>query len=154
MKTSEGFSMVLDIYPSLVCQASCMEVSRSSSLLRSELFRTTRSNPRFQAAASVRVRMRMRTVHTCTTSHNESTSTTSHNEIRLDLTANLLTEVCSNVSTEPELQPITSSERELRTENCCGALCLSGFWLYSNPLNFCTTLWLYVCCVVAATGLR
>ncbi len=39
-----------------------------------------------------------------------------HNEIR-DLTANLLTEVCSNVSIEPELQPITGEALRGATSN-------------------------------------
>ena len=39
-----------------------------------------------------------------------------HNEIR-DLTANLLTEVCSNVCVEPELQPLSGESLKNRTVN-------------------------------------
>ena len=39
-----------------------------------------------------------------------------HNEIR-DLTAKLLTEVCSQVATEPELQPVSPEEFSLSTAN-------------------------------------
>ena len=39
-----------------------------------------------------------------------------HNEIR-DLTANLLTEVCSNVCVEPELQPLSGESLKNRTAN-------------------------------------
>ena len=39
-----------------------------------------------------------------------------HNEIR-DLTAKLLTEVCSQVATKPELQPVSSEEFSLSTAN-------------------------------------
>ena len=37
-----------------------------------------------------------------------------HNEVR-DLTATLLTEVCSQVATEPELQPVSQEEFSLST---------------------------------------
>ena len=54
-----------------------------------------------------------------------------HNEIR-DLTANLLTEVCSNVSIEPELQPITGEALRGATSNSQpGArldVAANGFW--------------------------
>ncbi len=51
-----------------------------------------------------------------------------HNEIR-DLTANLLTEVCSNVSTEPELQPITGEALRGTTSNSQpGARLDVAFW--------------------------
>ena len=39
-----------------------------------------------------------------------------HNEIR-DLTADLLSEVCHNVSTEPQLQPMTGEQLTHRTDN-------------------------------------
>ena len=39
-----------------------------------------------------------------------------HNEIR-DLTASLLTEVCSNVATEPALQPLSGESMSARTAN-------------------------------------
>ena len=64
-----------------------------------------------------------------------------HNEIR-DLTASLLTEVCRNVKTEPELQPLTgetlsfrSAKREdnSRLDNCAivfwGDSCQDAFLL-------------------------
>ena len=54
-----------------------------------------------------------------------------HNEIR-DLTAKLLTEVCSQVATEPELQPVSSEEFSLSTANTQdGArldIVMNGFW--------------------------
>ena len=54
-----------------------------------------------------------------------------HNEIR-DLTANLLTEVCSNVCTEPDLQPITGEALTWATSNTQdGArldIAANGFW--------------------------
>ena len=54
-----------------------------------------------------------------------------HNDIR-DLTAKILTEVCSNVSIEPSLQPLTGeilNYRSCNTEE--GAhlnVCAQGFW--------------------------
>ena len=54
-----------------------------------------------------------------------------HNEIR-DLTANLLSEVCHNVSTEPHLQPLTGESLSLATANSQdGArldIAANGFW--------------------------
>ena len=56
-----------------------------------------------------------------------------HNDIR-DLTANLLTEVCSNVSIEPSLQPLTGEILNHRSSNIYteeGArldVCAQGFW--------------------------
>ena len=54
-----------------------------------------------------------------------------HNEIR-DLTAKLLTEVCSQVATEPELQPISPEEFSLSNANTQdGArldIVMNGFW--------------------------
>ena len=54
-----------------------------------------------------------------------------HNEIR-DLTAKLLTEVCSQVATEPKLQPVSSEEFSLSTANTQdGArldIVMNGFW--------------------------
>ena len=54
-----------------------------------------------------------------------------HNDIR-DLTAKLLTEVCSNVSIEPALQPLTGERLPHRTSNSEeGArldVCAQGFW--------------------------
>ena len=54
-----------------------------------------------------------------------------HNDIR-DLTAKLLTEVCSNVSVEPALQPLTGESFSHRTAICDeGArldVCAHGFW--------------------------
>ena len=54
-----------------------------------------------------------------------------HNEIR-DLTANLLTEVCSDVCVEPELQPITGETLTGATSNAQdGArldIAANGFW--------------------------
>ena len=54
-----------------------------------------------------------------------------HNEIR-DLTATLLTEVCSQVSTEPELQPVSQKDFSLYTVNVQdGAwldIVMNGFW--------------------------
>ena len=38
-----------------------------------------------------------------------------HNEIR-DMTANLLTEICHNVATEPLLQPLTNAHRTANTD--------------------------------------
>ena len=40
-----------------------------------------------------------------------------HNEVR-DITATLLSEVCSNVEIEPHLQPLTGEYFLLRTANC------------------------------------
>ena len=54
-----------------------------------------------------------------------------HNEIR-DLTANLLSEVCHNVSTEPHLQPVTGESLAFATSNAQdGArldIAANGFW--------------------------
>ena len=55
-----------------------------------------------------------------------------HNEIR-DLTATLLTEVCSQVCTEPELQPVHNpDEFHLSTSNtqegACLDIAMNGFW--------------------------
>ena len=54
-----------------------------------------------------------------------------HNEIR-DLTARLLTEVCSQVATEPELQPVPPEGLSLSTANVQeGArldIAMNGFW--------------------------
>ena len=55
-----------------------------------------------------------------------------HNEVR-DLTATLLTEVCSQVCVEPELQPVNNPEDfSLATSNTQEGACLdiaaNGFW--------------------------
>ena len=54
-----------------------------------------------------------------------------HNEIR-DLTASLLTEVCHDVCTKPELQPVTSETLRGASANCQdGArldIAANGFW--------------------------
>ena len=54
-----------------------------------------------------------------------------HNEIR-DLTAKLLTEVCSQVATEPELQPVFQEEFSLSTANAQDGtrldIVMNGFW--------------------------
>ena len=54
-----------------------------------------------------------------------------HNEIR-DLTAKLLSEVCSQIATEPELQPVSPEEFSLSTANTQdGArldIVMNGFW--------------------------
>ena len=54
-----------------------------------------------------------------------------HNDI-WDLTADLLSEVCHDVSTEPSLQPLTGEPLSLCTANCGAGDCLdikaSGFW--------------------------
>ena len=51
-----------------------------------------------------------------------------HNEIR-DLTANLLTQVCSDVCIEPELQPMTGEVLSSATSNAQdGARLDNGFW--------------------------
>ena len=54
-----------------------------------------------------------------------------HNEIR-DLTANLLSEVCSDVSIEPDLQPHTGEGFALSTtntqDNARLDIAASGFW--------------------------
>ena len=63
-----------------------------------------------------------------------------HNEIR-DLTANLLTEVCHQVSTEPDLQPVTSetfSRNSINTQD--GArldITMNGFWGGRHEKTFC-----------------
>ena len=53
-----------------------------------------------------------------------------HNEMR-DLMATLLTEVCSQVSTEPELQPVSQKDFSLSTVNvqCLWLdIVINGFW--------------------------
>ena len=54
-----------------------------------------------------------------------------HNEIR-DLIAKLLTEVCSQVATEPELQPVPPDGLSLSTANVLKgarlAIAINGFW--------------------------
>ena len=54
-----------------------------------------------------------------------------HNEIR-DVTADLLHEICHNVSTEPELQPLSGESLTLRTANTQDGARLDvkaqGFW--------------------------
>ena len=62
-----------------------------------------------------------------------------HNEIR-DLTATLLTEVCSQVCVEPELQPVQhSDEFPLATSNTQDSarldVAVNGFWQTSQPGN-------------------
>ena len=63
-----------------------------------------------------------------------------HNEIR-DLTANLLTEVCHEVSTEPDLQFITNESFNLKSTNTQdGArldIAMSGFWGSLHERTFC-----------------
>jgi len=54
-----------------------------------------------------------------------------HNDI-WDLTADLLSEVCHDVSTKPSLQPLTGESLSLRTANCDAGghldIKASGFW--------------------------
>ena len=54
-----------------------------------------------------------------------------HNEIR-DITASLLTEVCHNVSIEPDLQPLSSETFHLATaitdDGACLDIAADGFW--------------------------
>ena len=54
-----------------------------------------------------------------------------HNEVR-DLTANLLTEVSHEVSTEPDLQPVTTESFNLRStntqDNARLNITMNGFW--------------------------
>ena len=54
-----------------------------------------------------------------------------HNEIR-DLTANLLTEICSDVCVEPQLQPLSGESLNNRTANTDDHACLdiaaNGLW--------------------------
>ncbi len=54
-----------------------------------------------------------------------------HNEIR-DLTANLLTEVCSDVCIEPELQPLSGEVLKGKTAICDEGtrldIAANGFW--------------------------
>lgn len=63
-----------------------------------------------------------------------------HNEIR-DLTANLLTEVCHEVSVEPDLQPITGeSLRGASSNTQDGArldVAMNGFWGGRHERSFC-----------------
>ncbi len=63
-----------------------------------------------------------------------------HNEIR-DLTANLLTEVCHQVSTEPDLQPVTSETFTKKSTNTQdGArldIAMNGFWGGRHERTFC-----------------
>ena len=62
-----------------------------------------------------------------------------HNEIR-DLTANLLTEVCSNVCVEPELQPLSKESLKNRTANTEDHahldIAANGLWGGRNERNF------------------
>ena len=62
-----------------------------------------------------------------------------HNEIR-DITATLLTEVCHNVSVEPDLQPITNETMHFSTANTDdGArldIAADGFWEGSSQRTF------------------
>ena len=62
-----------------------------------------------------------------------------HNDIR-DLTASLLTEVCSQVIVEPELQPVSNSdEYPLATSNTQDGtrldVVMNGFWGVVNQRN-------------------
>ena len=54
-----------------------------------------------------------------------------HNEVR-DLTATLLTEVCSHVATEPELQPVSQEEFSLSAvyvqDGARMVIVMDGFW--------------------------
>ena len=53
-----------------------------------------------------------------------------HNEIR-DLTATLLTEVCSQVAVEPELQPVSQQDYPASAniqDGACLDIAMSGFW--------------------------
>ena len=54
-----------------------------------------------------------------------------HNEIR-DITAQLMSEVCPNVATEPTLQPVTREHFSYRSANIETGACLDvraqGFW--------------------------
>ena len=65
------------------------------------------------------------------TCHMGGFPTIRHNEIR-DMTAHLLTEVCSNVATEPHLQPLSGETLRLASANVNdGArldVCARGFW--------------------------
>ena len=62
-----------------------------------------------------------------------------HNEI-FDLTANLLTEVCSNVCVEPELQPLSGESLKNRTANTEDHarldIAANGLWGGRNERNF------------------
>ena len=71
-----------------------------------------------------------------------------HNEIR-DLTATLLTEVCSQVAVEPELQPVSQQDYPASANIQDGArldIAMNGFWggRSENVLWMCgcSTLWL------------
>ena len=61
---------------------------------------------------------------------NGASPTICHNDIQ-DLTADLLSEVCHDVSTEPSLQPLTGESLSLRMANYDAGACLdikaSGF---------------------------
>ena len=62
-----------------------------------------------------------------------------HNEIR-DVTADLLNEVCHNVSTEPKLQPLSGKLLSHRTANTEDEACLDvkaqGFWGDQHQCTF------------------
>ena len=62
-----------------------------------------------------------------------------HNEIR-DLTANLLTEICSNVCVEPELQPLSRESLKPRMANTEDHarldIAANGLWGGRNERNF------------------
>ncbi len=68
------------------------------------------------ATKSVCVCGKNRNVHalTCPTG---GLPTLRHNDIR-DLTADLMAEVCNNVCTEPELQPLSGEALQGRSANC------------------------------------
>ena len=57
---------------------------------------------------------------------------TRHNEVR-DLTAEILNEVCSQVSVEPTLTPLTGEEFRqasvIKTENARADICARSFWI-------------------------
>ena len=62
-----------------------------------------------------------------------------HNDIS-DLTADLMAEVCNNVCTEPELQPLSGEALQRRSANCQdGArvdIRAEGFWEWSKNAFF------------------
>jgi len=74
---------------------------------------------------------RSNTVEHALSCPNGAFPTIRHNNIR-DLTAELMAEVCHDITTEPSLQPLNEESLSLRTNNCdAGAhldIKVSGFW--------------------------
>ena len=68
-----------------------------------------------------------------------------YNKIR-DLTATSLTEVCSQVATEPELQPVSQVNFSLSTANVQGGarldIVMNGFWGWGQNVNLLMSLFL------------